>query len=65
MPGGMRIRGNGVKAETLKLDDADLADDLALDEDPGRLPLGTAFWVIAGISILLWVGIVTLVTALV
>ena len=54
-----------MKAETLKLDDADLADDLALDEDPGRLPLGTAFWVIAGISILLWVGIVTLVTALV
>ncbi|WP_198382833.1 hypothetical protein [Roseomonas sp. KE2513] len=43
--------------------EADLADDLAVEEDLKRLPVGTAFWVIGGISILLWVGIVAIVSA--
>ena len=52
-----------MQAETVEVYEADLADDLPVEEDLRRLPLGTAFWVIAGISILLWVGIVAIVSA--
>jgi hypothetical protein len=54
-----------VQAKTVEVYEPDLADDLPVEEDLGRLPLGTSFWVIAGLSILLWVGIVAIVSTFV
>ena len=54
-----------VQAETYETLDLPLPNDAATEgPNSERLSLGKAFWVIAGLSAILWGGIVSLVSAL-
>lgn len=54
-----------MQVDTFPALDAELPLDLVVEEAaPERLSIGTAFWVIAGLSAVLWATIVSLVSAL-
>lgn len=54
-----------VQADRFPTLDAELPLDLVVEENSAeRMSIGAAFWVIAGLSVVLWASIVSLVSAL-